>query len=64
MAVKDLQGGAPSLVASGEDPAWGADSRHLIFSTGSSIVLFDTQNGRSVPIVTGTGKVSEPTWSR
>ena len=64
VAVKDLQGGAPSLVASGEDPAWGADSRHLIFSTGSSIVLFDTQNGRSVPIVTGTGKVSEPTWSR
>jgi TolB protein len=64
IAVKDLQSGATNLVASGEDPAWGADSRHLIFSTGSSIVLFDTQTGRSVPIVTGLGKVSEPTWSR
>ncbi|HEY5706697.1 MAG TPA: hypothetical protein VIS96_14110 [Terrimicrobiaceae bacterium] len=64
VAVKDLQSGATTLVASGEDPAWGADSRHLIFSTGSSIVLFDAQTGRSVPIITGLGKVSEPTWSR
>jgi TolB protein len=64
IAVKDLEGGATNLVAAGEDPAWGADSRHLIFSSGSSIVLFDAQTGRSVPIVTGLGKVSEPTWSR
>jgi TolB protein len=64
VAVKDLQGGATNLVTSGEDPAWGADSRHLIFSSGSSIVLLDAQTGRSVPVVTGLGKVSEPTWSR
>jgi TolB protein len=64
IAVKDLQSGATNLVTSGEDPAWGADSRHLIFSSGSTIVLFDAQTGRSVPIVTGLGKVSEPTWSR
>jgi TolB protein len=64
IAVKDLEGGATNLLASGEDPAWGADSRHLIFSSGSSIVLFDAQTGRSTPIVTGLGKVSEPTWSR
>jgi TolB protein len=64
IAVKDLQSGATNLVANGEDPVWGADSRHLIFSTGSSLVLFDTSTGRSVPIVIGVGKVSEPTWSR
>jgi TolB protein len=64
IGVKDLQSGATNLVASGEDPVWGADSRHLIFSSGSSLVLFDAQTGRSVPIVTGLGKVSEPTWSR
>jgi TolB protein len=64
IAVKDLEGGATNLLASGEDPAWGADSRHLIFSSGSSIVLLDVQTGRSTPIVTGLGKVSEPTWSR
>jgi TolB protein len=64
IAVKDLQSGATSQIASGEDPAWGADSRHLVFSSGSSINLLDVQTGRSVPIVTGLGKVSEPTWSR
>jgi TolB protein len=64
IAVKDLQSGATSQIVSGEDPAWGADSRHLVFSSGSSINLLDVQTGRSVPIVTGMGKVSEPTWSR
>jgi TolB protein len=64
IAVKDLQTGATNIVTSGEDPAWGADSRHLIFSSGSSIVLFDVQTGRSLPVVTNLGKVSEPSWSR
>ena len=64
IAVKDLQSGATNLVASGEDPVWGADSRHIIFSSGSSLVLFDVPTGRSIPIVTGLGKVTEPTWSR
>ena len=64
IGVRDLESGSTNLVATGEDPAWGADSRHLIFSSGSNIVLFDTQNGRSVPVITGLGKVSEPSWSR
>lgn len=64
IAVKDLQGGATQVLTSGEDPSWGADSRHLIFSNGSSIVLLDTQNGRQTPIISGLGKVSEPSWSR
>ena len=64
IAVKDLEGGTTNLLATGEDPAWGADSRHLIFSSGSNIVLLDAQTGRSTPIVSGLGKVSEPTWSR
>ena len=63
VAIKDLQGGASTIMASGEDPAWGADSRHLIFSSGSSIDLLDTQNGKQTPVVTGLGEVSEPTWS-
>ncbi len=64
IAVADLGGGASRILASGEDPAWGADSRHLIFSAGSSLMLLDAQNGRAVPVVTGLGKISEPTWSR
>jgi len=64
IAVKDLQGGASQIVGAGEDPAWGPSSRHLIYSNGTNLILLDTQSGRSTPIVTGLGKVTEPTWSR
>lgn len=63
IAVKDLQSGATSVMAQGEDPVFGANSRHVIYSSGSSLILLDTQNGRKTPIVSGLGKVTEPTWS-
>lgn len=64
IAILDLDSGAVRVVASGEDPVWGANSRHLIFSNGSNLVLLDTVKGRPTTIVSGLGKVSEPTWSR
>lgn len=64
IAVMDLNGGSPRILASGENPEWGADSRHIIYSTGSSLVLLDVQNGKSTPVITGMGKVTEPSWSR
>lgn len=64
IAVTDLRSGATRTMNSGEDPAWGANSRHLMYSSGSAIMLLDTVTGRSVPVITGMGKVSEPTWSR
>jgi TolB protein len=64
VAIADLRGGAPRILTAGEDAVWGPDSRHLIFSTGSSLVLLDAQNGRTFPIVSGLGKISEPSWSR
>jgi TolB protein len=64
IAILDLATGATRIVAEGEDPVWGADSRHIIYSNGSTLTLLDTVKGRPVPIVSGLGKVSEPTWSR
>lgn len=64
VAVLDLATGAARIVAEGEDPVWGADSRHIIYSNGSALTLLDTVKGRPTPIITGLGKVSEPTWSR
>ena len=67
VAIKDLRSGATSVAASGGvNPVWGPNSRHLIYATssGSSLLLLDTQTGRSFPIITGLGRVSEPTWSR
>ena len=64
VAVLDLASGAVRIVAEGENPVWGADSRHIIFSNGSTLTLLDTVKGRPTPIISGLGKVSEPTWSR
>ncbi len=63
VAVMELGGGGARVVASGQNPVWGRNSRHLIYSTGSGLNLLDVQNGRTTTIVSGLGKVSEPTWS-
>ncbi len=64
VAVLNLNGGSVRILAQGENPVWGADSRHLIYSTGSTISLLDVPTGKSTPVVTGLGKVTEPSWSR
>ena len=64
VAILDLAGGGARIVASGEGPAWGADSRHLIFADGGALILLDAQTGQKTTVVSGFGKISEPTWSR
>jgi TolB protein len=64
VAVMDANGGGARVVAAGQNPVWGRNSRHLIYSTGSSLNLLDLNTGRTTTIVSGLGKVSEPTWSR
>ncbi len=64
IAMVDLASGSSRVLASGENPEWGANSRHVVYSSGSAIILLDTQSGRPTTIVSGLGKVSEPTWSR
>ena len=64
IAVIDLAGGATRTLATGQDPAWGADSRHLIFTDGGALYMLDTVNSRKNKIVDGLGKITEPSWSR
>jgi len=64
VAVMDLNGGGARIVAQGENPVWGADSRHIVYSTGSTISLLDVPTGKSIPVISGLGKVTEPTWTR
>lgn len=64
VAVMDANGGGGRIVAAGQNPVWGRNSRHLIYSTGSGLNLLDVNSGRTTTIVSGLGKVSEPTWSR
>jgi TolB protein len=64
VAILTLAGGGTRIVGEGQDPVWGADSRHLIFASGGSLVMLDSQTGQRTTLVSGLGKVSEPTWSR
>jgi TolB protein len=67
VAIKDLRTGATRVVANGAvNPVWAPNSRHLLYATsnGSSLIIQDTQTGRTFPVVTGLGQVSEPSWSR
>ncbi len=55
---------APRIVAQGERPVWGPDSRHLIFSDDGDLYLMDVQTGRKKAIISGLGRATEPTWAR
>jgi TolB protein len=64
VAIHDLAGGGTRIVGEGQDPAWGANSRHVIFASGGALVLLDTLTGQRTTLVSGLGRISEPTWSR
>lgn len=64
IAVMDVNGGGARVVASGQTPVWAPNSRHLVYSAGSTLNLLDVQTGRTTTIVSGLGQVSEPAWSR
>ena len=64
IAVLDLASGQTRTLAPGERPAWGPDSRHILYSGGGGLYLLDVQTGRKVKVLDGLGKISEPTWSR
>ena len=64
VAVTDLAAGGTRTLGDGNDPVWGADSRHLLFASGGSLILLDAVTGQRATLVSGVGKISEPTWSR
>ena len=65
VAVLDLESGSAHTVASDAGrPAWGADSRHLLFSSGDALTILDVPTGKRTHVAVGVGKVSEATWSR
>jgi len=64
VTILDLGGGGVRSLGEGQDPHWGADSRHLIFASGGALILLDTQTSQRTTLVSGLGQISEPTWSR
>jgi TolB protein len=64
VAILDLASGSThGSVAEGLNPVWGPDSRHIIFSRGTGLYLFDTVTGRETRLLTDLGQISEPSWS-
>jgi TolB protein len=64
VAIVDPGGGGSRIVASGENPAWGADSRHLIFTHDGALYMLDAVTSHKSKILDGLGKITEPSWSR
>jgi TolB protein len=64
VAILDLNGGGARIVSSGENPAWGPDSRHIIFTQGGGLYILDTVTSRKTKVLDGVGRITEPSWSR
>ena len=64
VAIVDIGGGGSRIVSSGENPAWAADSRHVIFTQGGALYMLDTVTSRKNKILDGLGRITEPSWSR
>ena len=64
IAILELATGQVRLLGEGQDPVWGADSRHVIYAQGGALVLLDAQTLQKNTIASGLGKISEPTWTR
>lgn len=63
VAVLDLAAGGVRIVATGQDPVWGPDSRHLLYTDGGTLYFLDAQNGRKSSIGGGFGSITEPAWT-
>lgn len=65
-AVLELGSGSARVVvsANAEDPVWGADSRHILYTDGTALNVYDVPTGKKVRIIGGMGKISEPAWTR
>jgi TolB protein len=64
IACLDLTTGQVHNLGEGQDPVWTANSRHLVFAQGGSLVLLDSQTLQKNVIVSGLGRISEPACSR
>jgi TolB protein len=64
VAVFNLATGKSHLLGEGEDPCWGADGRHLVYSSGDALVIRNVNAGIQRRILTNFGRVTEPSWSR
>ncbi|MEM7148131.1 MAG: biopolymer transporter Tol [Verrucomicrobiota bacterium] len=66
VAVYHFQTRNSQIIASGgaEDPAWGADSKHLVYTKNNTLYMIDVETGATNRVISGMGRISEPNWTR
>lgn len=65
VALYELETGRTHTVLTGAgDPSWAPDGRHLVAVQGNDLIVLNVSTGKKEKIVTGTGRISEPSWSK
>lgn len=64
LAVRERGAARARLIGPGQDPCWGADSRHILFSTGDRLVTLNLDTGHRRTLVENFGRLSEPAWTK
>jgi TolB protein len=64
LCVRDLATGHTRRLTEGSQPVWGADSRHLLYSTQSGLSMVQIDSGKIFPVIVGGGRAIDPSWTR
>ena len=64
VAIIEFPSGQVRVLGEGQSPAWGPNSRHLVYGQGSSLVVLDVVTLQRTTIASNLGRISEPSWSR
>lgn len=65
IAVYEMETGRTRILMAGAaDPCWAPDARHLAAVQSGDLIMLDVSTGAKERIVSGMGRISEPSWSR
>ncbi len=64
IAVHDLRDRSTRVLVPGQSPAWGADSRHLIYTSSGKLYRIDADTGEKASVISGGGQIYDPSWTR
>lgn len=64
IAIYDFRNRSTHGLVPGQSPAWGADSKHLIYTAGGSLYRIDADTGEKTLVLGGGGQIYDPSWTR
>ena len=64
IAIYDLRDQSTRNLVPGQSPVWGADSRHLIYTSGGKLYRIDADTGDKTSVINGGGQIYDPSWTR